>query len=83
MNLRVEKINNNKYISTMSDGDLAVICSWPGREDYTGKIVMRHNQELIIVGAPGGKSFHGFFNMEHRPVWVEFLGPGTVIKICD
>lgn len=50
----VNEIVYDVHVSTMNDGDIAVITKWAPDSSMIGTIVQRYYDALIIVGKPGG-----------------------------
>lgn len=85
--MKLIKINHPiVHISEIKDGQLAIIREWI-RDEYVGRIVQRHGNNLIAVGLPSHNSWgtifrDGYCNISNDSnCMIEILSAGSVIEI--
>ncbi len=68
-------------VSSMKDGEIAVIRSWKHDTAYNGKIVQRFRDILVSIGQPEGNSWSGLFREPMHDCRVELLKSGATIVL--
>lgn len=75
--------NTQIPISSMKDGEIGIIVRYGNMQDYIGRIVQRHENDLINIGMHSGNSWLKYFvDIEDDPMRyaVRLLVRGD--KIC-
>ena len=71
----------NIGINGMQDGDLAQVIKWSTGAYLRGRVVQRHKNGLIFIGAPFVECWPNFFESNYTGIRVLLLKPGDQISI--
>jgi hypothetical protein len=79
----ISEIKKDVCVSTMNDGDIAVITKWRDLEQFVGTVVMRYKNSLIKIGFPSSAGWSNLFDnyKDFDNLRVIILPKGTQLEV--